>query len=361
MTSPKSAKRAPSPEAELPTWRVVLKKALPVLLSGIVIYVLAPVLAKVFAVSPRLSSLVVVWLVLGLIAEAASFACTFGLKRIALRTKAIFAVVTSGLVGNAVTNVFPGADATGATVEFRLLSAAGVETGAAIGGLTASALLQTGLLLGLPSLAIPAILAGVPISRGLSHLAYLGLGVFVLYGIVAFAAFQLDWPLQFAGRIAEHLHNRLLRKRQPITGLPERFVAQRNATRAALGARWWQALLYAFGRLGLDFCCLLAMLAATRAKPEPWLILIAYGSTAVIALLPLTPGGLGLVEGSLTGLLVLAGIPAANAVLSTLAYRLASYWLPTFAGPFAYLVYRRRYHDSTTGGATSPGESRIPI
>jgi uncharacterized protein (TIRG00374 family) len=340
---------------------VVVKKALPVLLSGIVIYVLAPVLAKVFAVSPRLSSLVVVWLVLGLIAEAASFACTFGLQRIAVRTKAIFAVVTSGLVGNAVTNVFPGADATGATIEFRLLSSAGVETGAVIGGLTATALIQTGLLLGLPGLAIPAILAGVAISRGLVHLAYLGLGMFVLYIIVAFAAFHLDWPLQLAGRIAERIHNRLLRKRQSITGLPERFVAQRNATRAALGARWWQALLYAFGRLVLDFCCLLAMLAATGVKPEPWLILIAYGSTTVVALLPLTPGGLGVVEGTLTGLLVLAGIPAANAVLSTLAYRLASYWLPTLAGPFAYLAYRRRYHDSTTGGATSRGESPVPI
>lgn len=37
--------------------------------------------------------------------------------------------------------------------------------------------------------------------------------------------------------------------------------------------------------------------------------------------------GPGLVEGSLTGLLVLAGIPSASAVLSTLAFRAASYWL----------------------------------
>lgn len=353
----------------LPTWRMIAKRLIPIVVFGIAMYVLAPVLAKVASAWPRLSSLQPAWVAVGLAAEAGSFACTYMLKRIALRTKAIFAVVTSGLVGNAITNVFPGADATGATIEFRLLSTAGVDAGAAIGGLTATALLQTGSLLGLPVLTLPAILAGTPISRGLAHLAYLGLAVFALYSVALFVIFQTDGPLHLVGRLVEKLHNRFLYTRPSLTGLPERLVAQRDATRAALGQQWVRALLYTVGRVALDFGCLLAMLAAVRTGPVPWLVLIAYASTTVLALLPVTPGGLGIVEGSLTGFLVLAGVPATKAVLSTLAYRLASYWLPTLCGPVAYVAYRRRFHrhgpdgavnrdDATSGsGRTAPGGS----
>ena len=38
--------------------------------------------------------------------------------------------------------------------------------------------------------------------------------------------------------------------------------------------------------------------------------------------------GLGFVEAGLTAALALAGVPAASAVVATLAYRLVSYWLP---------------------------------
>jgi hypothetical protein len=65
----------------------------------------------------------------------------------------------------------------------------------------------------------------------------------------------------------------------------------------------------------------------------------------VIGLVPITPGGLGIVEASLSGLLVLAGLSGVEAVLATLAYRLASYWLPLAAGPFAYAAFKLRYRN----------------
>jgi len=40
---------------------------------------------------------------------------------------------------------------------------------------------------------------------------------------------------------------------------------------------------------------------------------------------------------------VLAGVPGAKAVVATLAYRLAQYWLPLVAGGIDYPLYRRRY------------------
>jgi uncharacterized membrane protein YbhN (UPF0104 family) len=101
------------------------------------------------------------------------------------------------------------------------------------------------------------------------------------------------------------------------------------------------------GRLGFDFGCLLAALRATRAHPCPSLVLLAYCAAGIIALFPLTPGGLGIVEASLSGLLILAGVHPSDAVLATLAYRVASYWLPLLAGPPAYLLFRHHYGTPT--------------
>jgi hypothetical protein len=66
------------------------------------------------------------------------------------------------------------------------------------------------------------------------------------------------------------------------------------------------------------------------------------------------------VEASLTGLLVLAEVNSSQAVLATLTYRIASYWLPLLAGPVAYGLFRLRSGkraDGATGGA--PAEARL--
>jgi hypothetical protein len=60
---------------------------------------------------------------------------------------------------------------------------------------------------------------------------------------------------------------------------------------------------------------------------------------------------------SLTGLLVLAQVDSSQAVLATLTYRLASYWVPLLAGPIAYGLSRIRYRSrgSPSEQAAAPG------
>ena len=94
-------------------------------LTGLAVYVVLPSLTRVIAAWPQLSHLSPVWLIGSFLAETASFACGFAVQRLVLRTKKWFAVVTAGLAGNAVTNVLPGGDAAGATVQFRMLATAG--------------------------------------------------------------------------------------------------------------------------------------------------------------------------------------------------------------------------------------------
>ena len=71
-------------------------------------------------------------------------------------------------------------------------------------------------------------------------------------------------------------------------------------------------------------------------------MLLAYAAAAVLALIPLTPGGLGFVEAGLVGTLKLAGVAAPAALAATLLYRIVSFWLPLPAAGVAYALFRRR-------------------
>ena len=339
------------------TWKTVVKRAAAVAVAGAALYLVLPKLIAVFGAWPRLSTLNPVWFTVCLAAELVSFTCNFALQRLALRTRAWFPVVTAGLAGNAVTNSLPGGDAAGAAVQFRMLTTAGFDTDTAVGGLTAFSLLEVGGLLALPLFALPAIVAGVPVSRGLVHTALLGIAAFVLYAIFGVIVLRTDWPLAMLGRVAQSLWNRVTRRhRPPVTGLDQRLLAERDTIRAVLGKNWRQAALLTAGRLGMDYGCLLAALRATGASPRPSLVLLAYAAAGIIALFPLTPGGLGIVEASLAGLLILAGVRAGYAYLATLAYRIASYWLPLLAGPPAYLLFRHHYGRPVPRRAT-PGQA----
>ena len=76
-----------------------------------------------------------------------------------------------------------------------------------------------------------------------------------------------------------------------------------------LGQHWRRAVLLSVGRVAFDYLALLAAVAAVGAHPRPSLIVVAYVSAVVLALIPITPGGLGFVEAGLTGVLTLAGHP----------------------------------------------------
>jgi uncharacterized protein (TIRG00374 family) len=342
------------------TWKNLVRRAVVVAVAGAAIYLVLPKLLAVLGSWPRLSTLNPIWFTVALAAELLSFTCNFALQRLALRTKGWFAVVTAGLAGNAVTDSLPGGDAAGAAVQFGMLTTAGFDTATAIGGLTAFSLLGIGGLLALPIFALPAMLAGVPASPGLVHTALLGIAGFAGFAIFGVIVLRTDWLLAAAGRAAQRLRNRVTRgRRPPVTGLDKRLLDERDAIAGVLGREWWQAVLLTAGRLGFDFGCLLAALRATGADPRPSLVLLAYSAAGIVALLPLTPGGLGIVEASLGALLVLAGVGAGYAVLATLAYRVASYWLPLLAGPPAYLLFRRRYGRPVFRRA-APGASGQP-
>jgi putative heme transporter len=72
-------------------------------------------------------------------------------------------------------------------------------------------------------------------------------------------------------------------------------------------------------------------------------LLLAYGSGIAAQSLNVTPGGLGVAEGTLSLALVATGLHASQALTAVLLYRLASFWLVAGAGWLVLLWLRRRH------------------
>jgi uncharacterized protein (TIRG00374 family) len=233
-----------------------------------------------------------------------------------------------------------------------MLSQAGISAARIGTGLTAGALLLLAALAGLPLLALPALLLGAHIPDGLLQTAAIGLGVFLALCAVGTVLLINDRVLRAVGRTLRAAERRLHRG-QTAERLPERLLHERDLLRRTLGGAWPQALATACGRWIFDFLCLYAALLAVGARPPLYVALLAYSAAQLLGQLPLTPGGLGLVEAGLTGTLALAGIAAAPAALATLAYRLASFWLPLPVGLGAWLWHRKRYGTRAPLGRTS--------
>ncbi len=325
------------------------------LVAGVSLYLVLPSVLSVLGSWRSLAHADWRLVAAGLLCEAGSLACLWQLGRITLRVRSWPLVAEAQLAGNAVARLAPGGGATGGALSVAMLARAGVDAGDAAAAEAAQAGLQLGTTLALPLLSLPAIAAGAPIDRSLMTAAWLGVVMLLVLLAAGAAAFAFDRPLELTGRVVQGLLNRTVRRQRPVTGLPRALLRERDVIRHTLGARRRAALLAAAGSTILDYLCLLAALEAVGADPRPSLVLVAYAAGKVLALIPVTPGGLGFVEAGLVGMLTLAGVPAGFAVTATLLYRLITYWLPIPAGAVAYLVFRRGTERSAadTTGATS--------
>ncbi len=85
-------------------------------------------------------------------------------------------------------------------------------------------------------------------------------------------------------------------------------------------------------------------------------LLIGYGAANLLQALPeLTPGWLGVLEGTLSVTFAAFGVPAGLAVVAVLAYRLISHWLPVAAGVPSALSMMRA-HRSAAPPVEAPAE-----
>jgi uncharacterized protein (TIRG00374 family) len=126
-------------------------------------------------------------------------------------------------------------------------------------------------------------------------------------------------------------------------------------------ARHWGL---AFGAAALNWLADLACLAASVhafGLPVTFTgVAVAYLGAQVVRQIPLTPGGLGLIEASLVAALVAAGSPYGGAAAAVLVYRLLSCWLVIPVGALAFAILRRRSRKLPASPAL-PEDEREPV
>ncbi|MGI9599052.1 MAG: lysylphosphatidylglycerol synthase transmembrane domain-containing protein, partial [Acidimicrobiales bacterium] len=211
-------------------------------------------------------------------------------------------------------------------------------------GLAAVGIIQLATTLALPILVLPVLVADPPTEPRLTSIALSAAVFFLLLLAAALVVLNGDRLLLAIGYVVDRVR-RLARMSDRSGSTADRLIDQRDGLRAEFEPNWLRAVVLAVGRSTFDFLSLLTAAAAFGLTPRPSLVLLAFASASLLAMIPITPGGLGFVEAGLTGMLVLAGLPAAESVSVAFLYRLFSFWLPIPVGMVAGAIHGIRYRD----------------
>jgi uncharacterized protein (TIRG00374 family) len=101
-----------------------------------------------------------------------------------------------------------------------------------------------------------------------------------------------------------------------------------------------RAILWAGLNWLLDAASLWSFVTAFGHFVDPIELFAAYGIANVLGAIPITPGGLGVIEASAATLLVSFGVTRNIATLAVLGWRLVNFWLPIPVGGVAYISLR---------------------
>ncbi len=334
---------APTPPSK-PLWRRILPRLIFFAIAIVTLYYFLPTLLDFLDEGDQLARIDWWWYVAMGVLTAAAFVAAWELTRAAVPDVSLFLAGTSQLVSNALAKVVPGGAVAAGATYYQMLAVSGVPKAQAATALAAVSFISNLVLFSLPAVALIIAAMSAPIPDGLLPVAIVGSVLFAVMFAVVFVLVRFDAVLLFVGRIAARIVQWLARRLDKTwTATAQGWLDQRNDVVAALGQRWWKALITAVLNWLLEYGVLVVALYAIGSHPRPSLVLVAFAGSAVLGMVPITPGGIGFVEIGLVGMLTAAGVPASDATLATLAYRLFQFWLPIPAGAVAYVWFKRRY------------------
>ena len=303
-------------------------------------YVVLPQLVGSDGVFTAVVKLSPVLLLIALLLQTASQASYSLLTRAVLLGDArpgFFTLFRIDLCDLAINNTVPGGGATAAAARFKLLTRCGVRSQDA---LSAATIQVVGANLVLAALFAAGLLAARGGNAGGRYLGVAGAVVLVLLVVALVVLAVLDRHLAAAVRAARAAARAVRLIKQDAAEQFVRTIAAEVGMFRTEPRRLGAAVLLAALRYLLSAACLWTFVAAYGYVLDPWELLLAYSLANLVALAPLTPGGLGLVEGVLVPMLAGFGAPDHVAVLGVLSWRLVQFWLPIPAGGLAYVSLR---------------------
>jgi uncharacterized protein (TIRG00374 family) len=246
----------------------------------------------------------------------------------------------------AVSNALPAGGAIGVGLTYSILGSWGFSNSRATLAVLVSGIWNNFAKLGMPVVAL-AILAVSGDSGGGGLVAALA-GLLGLVGAVTIFALILRSEAfarqlgLFTQRIASRI--RKVFRKGPATGWDLAVTKFRGRVLGFVRRRWIQlTLVTVIGHLSL-YLVLLASLRVMGVSEQDasWAQVLAVFSFArLITAIPITPGGVGIVELALIGGISAAGGERAEVVAAVLIYRLLTYVVPIVFGGITYVFWRR--------------------
>jgi uncharacterized protein (TIRG00374 family) len=302
-------------------------------------YILLPELASARKQLHQLQHLNFWWLVLGLLLELGALLAYAEVTRTVLSPGAPsrFRVFRINMWALAISHTLPGGTVPGTAASYRLLTESNVPGSTAAFGLAAQGM---GSAVVLNLIFFMALLISIPL-QGYNPAYGFGaiLGVLLL-AIFAGLVFLLTRDEPQASAVVKKVGDRLpFVRTETVVSLVQQ-VADRMKILFTSSELLTKAGIWAAANWLLDAASLWVFLVAFGAHVSPIDVLVGYGLANILAVIPVTPSGLGVIELTIIAVLKGFGVPSGVAAAGVLSWRLVNFWLPIPFGGVSYLSLR---------------------
>ena len=293
--------------------------------AGVVLYVVGGQRGELQGALSYLSHLRWPYLVAAAISEVLCIAAFGAMQRALMEAGGVNAglgdMTTIAFAGNAIQNSLPAGPLWSNVFAFRQFKRRGADDVLAVWVLVATSIASGVALAGVSALGV-LFARNDNVLRDLAFVAAAGGGVWL---VARYLLRRHSWTLAAATRVVRVAQRIVHRPKGDARQLVE--DGWRRLTAVTPGRRTW-ALAFGFAAANWLWDCLaLALCFLAVGVGVPWRgLLIAYGAAQLAVNLPITPGGLGVVEGSLTIALVAYGGSHDSTVATVVLYRLISFW-----------------------------------
>jgi uncharacterized protein (TIRG00374 family) len=236
----------------------------------------------------------------------------------------------------ALSSIVPGGSAAGSAMGYRLMTLSGVN-GPDAGFALATAGLGSAVVLNL--IFWIALMVSIPIrgvNPGYATAAIAGIVLMLIASGIVFGLMEGQGRAERILRwVARHLR---LSEDRAAAGV--RHIGIRLEDLAGDRRLLGRVLGWAAANWILDAAALWVFLRAFGASTDIDALIVAFGLVNVLAVIPIMPGGLGIIDGGLPIALVGFGLTRSVALLGTATYRLAQFFFPIVLGGVLYATLR---------------------
>lgn len=330
----------PDPSRPIPRRRPVRFTLKFTAFAVVIYFFVLPLIPGLRQAATDLSRVQPALLLVGLVLSQTSIMCYSALTKAALGEHGAnitqFRMYRIQLSTRALANIVPGGSAAASALGYRLLTLSGVR-GADAGFALATAglgsaivlnfVLWLGLLVSIPIRGVNAIYA----AAALVGIVIMGVAAVLVLGLMDGNG-RSERVVRWVSRRFRLNEDRSAAVLRHVGARVEDLVSDRVLLRRVVQ---WAALQWCF-----DMAALWVFIRAFGASVDFDALVVAFGLANILAAIPITPGGLGIVEATYISTLVGFGIPRRIATLGTASYRMAQFFFPILLGGVMYLSLR---------------------